>query len=319
MPPRPQPASLAHAPATPPVPPELAAWIWPGASGLGGRAGLAGAQPAGISTGQAVLDAELPGGGWPTDALSEVLIDEPAACEWRLLAPALRRLSAAGRPVFLMAPPHRPLGLSSSLGQPLIWVQARTPEQALWSCEQVLKSGVAGALVAWLPQVKPAALRRLQACAQAGARLQSADPRSAQHTRSAPPPSPAGCLAFIVRPLAAQHESSPAALRVAVSLSGPGSLRLRIIKRRGPVCENELHLPAWPDGLEPLLSAKLTPRSGHRSSLQPLPAANARASGAAPTAEAALTHTSPLRDHPVPTEVPYAALAGLALPDDSAA
>jgi hypothetical protein len=40
-------------------------------------------------TGHAVLDAVLPGGGWPVGALVEVLQPQAGQGEWRLLLPAL--------------------------------------------------------------------------------------------------------------------------------------------------------------------------------------------------------------------------------------
>lgn len=49
-----------------------------------------------ISTGWKALDCELPGGGWPCHALTEVLQPQPTVCEWRLLGPALRRVVEAG-------------------------------------------------------------------------------------------------------------------------------------------------------------------------------------------------------------------------------
>ncbi len=48
-----------------------------------------------FSSGFAALDAELPGGGWPSQSLCEVLQPAGQHAEWRLLAPALRRLFAA--------------------------------------------------------------------------------------------------------------------------------------------------------------------------------------------------------------------------------
>ncbi|MBB2486195.1 hypothetical protein H5407_13310 [Mitsuaria sp. WAJ17] len=47
-----------------------------------------------FSSGFAALDAELPGGGWPSQSLCEILQPAGQHAEWRLLAPALRRLFA---------------------------------------------------------------------------------------------------------------------------------------------------------------------------------------------------------------------------------
>ena len=50
---------------------------------------LAGSPASAWSSGFAALDAVLPGGGWPAQALSEILQPRPGVCEFRLLGPAL--------------------------------------------------------------------------------------------------------------------------------------------------------------------------------------------------------------------------------------
>src|SRR5438874_11823061 len=61
-----------------------------------------------IPTGFAALDAELPGGGWPRQALTEILNDEPGVGELGLILPALAALTSAGQRVVWMAPPQVP-------------------------------------------------------------------------------------------------------------------------------------------------------------------------------------------------------------------
>src|SRR5215208_8233359 len=61
-----------------------------------------------VSTGYADLDRELPGSGWPTGALTEVLGLQEGIGELQLVLPALARLSAAGKRVVWLAPPHLP-------------------------------------------------------------------------------------------------------------------------------------------------------------------------------------------------------------------
>jgi hypothetical protein len=41
------------------------------------------------ASGFALLDAELPGGGWPTRCLTELLLPQAGCVEWRLLAPGV--------------------------------------------------------------------------------------------------------------------------------------------------------------------------------------------------------------------------------------
>ena len=61
-----------------------------------------------VSTGFAALDRELPGGGWPTGALTEILGQREGVGELQLVLPALAALSASGRRIVWLAPPHLP-------------------------------------------------------------------------------------------------------------------------------------------------------------------------------------------------------------------
>src|SRR5258706_2189841 len=54
------------------------------------------------------LDAELPGGGWPAGALTEILPAHEGIGELRLLGPALAGLSQRGLRLVWIAPPHLP-------------------------------------------------------------------------------------------------------------------------------------------------------------------------------------------------------------------
>ena len=82
-----------------------------------------------VPTGFAALDAALPGAGWPTQALTEVLQPQAGVCEWRLLAPALSRvLQDPDARLYLVAPPWPPhavglaqLGLAA---ERLVWLPA---------------------------------------------------------------------------------------------------------------------------------------------------------------------------------------------------
>src|SRR5260370_42309523 len=65
------------------------------------------------STGKSSLDARLPGGGWPTASLIEVLLDETGLGEVQLFLPALVACQASrqggGAPRLAWAcPPHGP-------------------------------------------------------------------------------------------------------------------------------------------------------------------------------------------------------------------
>jgi protein ImuA len=207
-----------------------------------------------LPSGFAALDAELPGGGWPLRAVTELLTPQPGVLEWRLLAPALRgwwaaqalpastrnrpgrqaRAEPALRSLLLINPPHAPhlpglqaLGLPSAA---LVWVSAGTPAQQLWAAEQAIKSRVA--VLAWLPEARPEQIRRLQVNA-----LSSDAP------------------AFLIRPKRAGQQSSAAPLRIVVQPGEDWQLRVHLLKRRGPAHEGWLDLPAVPGAVEPLLTA----------------------------------------------------------------
>ena len=62
----------------------------------------------GIDTGFAPLNAALPGGGWPADALTEILFHRHGGGELGLIMPAIARLSRGTRRVVWVAPPHIP-------------------------------------------------------------------------------------------------------------------------------------------------------------------------------------------------------------------
>ena len=83
------------------LPRHLAEAVWRG-SDLGGSASRA------VASGFAELDAQLPGGGWPTHALTEMLTPQAALCEWRLLGPAIGPLLEDGGRIYLIAPPKQP-------------------------------------------------------------------------------------------------------------------------------------------------------------------------------------------------------------------
>jgi protein ImuA len=203
------------------------------------------------SSGHAALDAVLPGGGWPVGALVELLQTQPGQGEWRLLAPALAATTGA---LVLVAPPHAPFvpalaaqGLAPArllrvggAGGPDAepgagrGTAALDPAARVWAAEQALRCAGVAAVLAWLPQVRPEQLRRLQLAAQ-------------RH----------GTLLFVMRPARARHESSPAVLRLLVdeataavpdtaSATDPDALVLHLLKRRGPPLEQPLRLSAPP-------------------------------------------------------------------------
>jgi protein ImuA len=188
------------------------------------------------ASGFAALDAQLPDGGWPRRALTELLLPHAGVGEMRLLAPVLVATVQAGRLVMLFDPPASlsawalaELGLDA---QQLLVIDGRSPvlpdASSLWAIEQALKSGQVGAVLAWLPpRLRAERLRRLQWAAQ-------------QHDGPA----------FVLRETAARDRPTAAPLRLALQAAGADRLALRILKRRGPppggVLQIELPPPRLP-------------------------------------------------------------------------
>jgi hypothetical protein len=176
------------------------------------------------STGRSSLDARLPGGGWPTASLIEVLLDESGLGEVQLFLPALvacqRRNGTEDSPwIVWIAPPHEPYAPALAqqgieLGRLLV-VRPNSATEALWAAEQALGSGVCAAVLLWLKGTDDRWLRRLKLAAEAG-----------------------GALGVLFRPERHRFESSPASLRLLMT-QGEHETHLDLIKvqggRPGPV------------------------------------------------------------------------------------
>ena len=221
-----------------------------------------------VATGSSVLDAQLPGGGWPVGAIVEILQAQNSLygsphgspqdglhgglhgghCEWRLLLPALNHLThlsrltlASSATLALVGAPHAPFcpglagqGLDT---RRLLCINATTSASRLWATEQALRCADVAAVLAWFPQMGPGQVRSDQ--------LRRLQMTAAAHTK----------LLFVMRPARAQDESSPAALRLLAALQADGdALVLHILKRRGPPLAQPLLLPARPARLAALLA-----------------------------------------------------------------
>jgi protein ImuA len=181
-----------------------------------------------IETGHPALSSQLPGGGWPSGTLVDLLLQQPGIGEIRLLRPALAAVAA--RRIVLLQPPHAPQALAlAALGLPpsqLLWVRSSRSADALWAAEQVLRSGSCGALLFWANHARGESLRRLHLAAQSGE-----------------------TLFFMLRPLAAAQDASPAPLRLSLR-PAPGGLDIGFVKRRGPQRDAPLFLPLTPSLLQ---------------------------------------------------------------------
>jgi protein ImuA len=221
------------------------------------------------------LDAVLPGGGWPAQALTELLLPHPGVGELRLLAPVLAAVQQAGRSLMWFDPPAAPCAWAlQALGidiRTLVLVQGRgrhggagaagpvalkgrarerlPAADVLWALEQALKSGHVGAVLAWLPARLPAdTLRRLQLAAQG---------------HDGP--------AFVLRDVAARQQSSAAPLRLQLGAAGPDGLRVTLFKRRGPPLAQPLVLALPPVLSPPALARALAAQEQSQSQRRALP------------------------------------------------
>lgn len=189
-------------------------------------------------TGFTQLSAELPGAGWPLGNLIELLVQQPGVGELQLLRPALSRLSA--RSVMLVQPPYLPqIAAWTNRGcvpSGLLWVHAQRPADALWTADQVLRSGTFGAVLLWQNSVRSQTLRRLQLAAQES-----------------------DTLFIVVRPLTAADLSSPSPLRLTLQPTRQG-LSISILKRRGPSHASPLVLKLYPNTQFPELDHAIMDR-----------------------------------------------------------
>mgnify|MGYP003633942031 CR=1 FL=1 len=190
--------------------------VWRGSSHTDRRTGLASGYPE--------LDRCLPGGGWPQEALTEILIDQYGMGELRVLMPALAELSAEhalsrhGEPtepgwIAWVAPPFQPYApalqqCGIDLSRMLV-VRPKDDSELLWSAEQALSSGTCAAVLLWPEILDDQASRRLQLAAEKG------------HS-----------WAIAFRPLSARHQPSAAALRLELQATGQGT-HVHILKSRG--------------------------------------------------------------------------------------
>ncbi len=194
--------------------------LWRATDGLQAERGT-------VPTGFSALDAELVGGGWPADGLTEILGDTPGVGELRLLLPALAQLSQRrSRWVAWIAPPWLPyapaLAAAGLNVDRMLLIHPRHHQDLLWATEQALKSGTCSAVLSWPDprHLRHADLRRLQLAAREG-----------------------DSWGVLFREAEAAEKASPAELRLRLEpqqadtdtpASRDGSqLRLRVLKRRG--------------------------------------------------------------------------------------
>lgn len=166
-----------------------------------------------LPTGFAELNEQLPGGGWPRGALTEILLEREGIGELRLLLPALARVSAKSEWQAWVAPPHVPYAPALSVAgvnlKQLLVAKPQSAKDAWWTAEQALRSGACSAVLAWLNMPDERRMRRLQLGAESGR-----------------------AWGVLFRSAGAAQERSTAALRLRLDATANG-LAVHILKRRG--------------------------------------------------------------------------------------
>jgi len=165
-------------------------------------------------SGSASLNAVLPGGGWPSGTVVELMPVCEGIGELRLLMPTLAKITHSERHVAMIAPPYIPFApalLQHGLRLEHFWIiRAQTAADILWSAEQTLRCKSFGAVLAWPMAIRDREVRRLQLAAEAGS-----------------------SIGFVYRPPAAALEASPAAIRLRLQADRNGQMHIDVIKCRG--------------------------------------------------------------------------------------
>ena len=191
-----------------------------------------------VPSGHALLDAQLPGGGWPVGSLVEVLQHRPertsgSCCcrRWRTGVQTQGRPHRAGRRAVASrsAPALAAQGLPA---ERLLWIRVQAQAARLWAAEQALRCADVAAVLAWLPQ-----------CA----------------VRRPAPPAPGGTAArqaaVRVPPAQVRAQASPGAAAPA----GRGRRRAAGASPQAPrpaAANTPLQLPAQPARLPALLASR---------------------------------------------------------------
>jgi protein ImuA len=202
--------------------------------------------PTALSTGFEALDLALPNKGWSAGQLNELICTNSSRGEWSLLLPGIQALLACSSikhssKLVLVNPPYEPyLPSWQAVGIPpncIIRVDTHAGIQAqpraCWVTEQALHCSDVAVVVAWLPRTPVESLRRLQLAA-----------------------SQSTTLLFVIRPLAAQEQSSPAALRLLLSRLDAFQGKVQILKCRGSAAQATLQIDLLSPSLRALLQAR---------------------------------------------------------------
>ncbi len=182
----------------------------------------------GLPTGFPMLDSILPGKGWPTDSLTELLVTQQGIGALRLLLPSLAAVSHQDQWLIWVCPPHIPyvptLQAYDINLQKLLIIEPEDESTAdtdykLWVFEQALRFQQCGMALVWLDAVPSVSLRRLQLACEAGK-----------------------TAGVICRPAIHAQEASPASLRIMVDACENEATSVHILKARGLARECRLEI-----------------------------------------------------------------------------
>lgn len=174
--------------------------------------GSGAAQVGGIPTGYAALDAGLPGHGWPSQGLIEILSPRLGCGELHLILPLLAALTgkSEGRWCAWITPPHEPFAPAlAACGVSIDRLLVVRAVEPLWAFEQSLGMGACEIALAWPEKVNPRCTRRLQLAAERG-----------------------HALGVLFRSASDARRPSAAMLRLLIEPSARG-IRVRLLKSRG--------------------------------------------------------------------------------------
>ena len=175
----------------------------------------------GRPTGHPQLDATLPGGGWPANAVMEMVTPRWGMGELQLLLPLMRDITRQKRWILWVSPPYLPYAPAlERAGIDMDYVIVIQPDdsckEALWGIEKALQTRACALVLAWLNWLPNAVIRRLQLSAEAGHSL--------------------GVL-FRQR----NNEHSPAALSLHLHPSEQG-VYVEVLKARGTCQHDSVHV-----------------------------------------------------------------------------
>ena len=216
-----------------------------------------------VSSGNDQIDLLLKG-GWPTAALTELLVQRPGIGELSLLLPTIKDYCQNNHLSVWLDPPYQPYapalaGAGIALQKVLI-VQSKNLREWLWVAEQCIRNNAL--LLAWSDNKMPSYsdLRKLQlAAADSGhaaflfSTNNGAFNNGASNNRAS---SNRTCSNE-------QSASSPATLRLEVDSVGEKNLRLSVRKLRGVAPGEQLLIPRGKDLSSQTSLAKLPVNSIH--------------------------------------------------------